>query len=194
MKIKSISKRGLTLTEVLIVTALLGVVVGAVTCVDITARNMLNQAERITKVNNEASLAMEHIVRNLHLAIGCAGCVDPLVDGTERGVRILNGGRDLEIRQDDGDARYDPAVDPFNMRYRFAFASHEIEVNDGLGPWESLAENIRDGVIFSSANHDTPWIDVRITARFDPTQPESLENPEVTLRSRVLLTSSSGAP
>jgi prepilin-type N-terminal cleavage/methylation domain-containing protein len=58
------SKRGFTLTEVLIAIFLTGLVVLSATSVDITSRHFFSVINRTSKFQDEAKIAMEHMVRN----------------------------------------------------------------------------------------------------------------------------------
>ena len=195
-------KKGLTLVEILIAITLTGLIILAVTSVDITSRRFLGTASKESWIQDEAKIAMEHIVKNIQLGVGdmsnasTAVGSSPEADDT-RGVLILDetgklvasgsGGSQIQIKKDeDGNGRFDAGSDPI-ITYSYDSGNQRIVYTHPVTGSENLADGIVYSAIFEYDENIPNQVIVTITVRKDPTRDPSLENPETTLTSSIVL-------
>ena len=197
------SRKGFTLTEVLIAIVLMGLVILAVTSVDITSRRFFGTSSKESWIQDEAKIAAEHMVKNIQLGVGDMSNPStpvgspPLADDS-RGFLILDsagnlvasglpGGSQIQVKQDrDNDGTVDRTIE-----YNYDSGNYKIvydeDVADPTNPTEDFAEGIVESAIFSFDSNTPNQVDVIITVRRDPTQEKSLDNPETTLTSSIVL-------
>jgi len=194
------SRKAFTLTEILIAVVLMGLVILAVASVDITSRRFFDTSSKESWIQDEAKIAMEHIIKNTQLGVGdmsnpeTADGTNPPTANNSRGFYILDDEGDLaqsgsriQVKQDtDDDGTYDRIID-----YEYQGAPDYKLVYDPdvgtAGDEETLAEGIVESVIFSF-DSDTPnQVKVTITVLSDPSKSKSLENPGTTLTSSIVL-------
>jgi len=214
MRKKGLVSSGLSLMEILIAITLIGLVFLAVTSVDIASRRFFGTSKEESWIQDEAKIAMGHIASRLQRGVG--DMTDPFNMGqnpidisgnSSRGAYILGGayvnpsnpgvlatsGSRIWIKVDeDSDGRYDPALDKV-VEYEYSVGTKNItfypDAELGHVNPEVLAEGIVESAIFSFDNV-TPipnQVDVQIRVLRDPTQPKSLDNPETTLDSSIIL-------
>ncbi|MBU2541129.1 MAG: hypothetical protein KJ593_04435 [Candidatus Omnitrophica bacterium] len=189
-------KAGLTLIELIISISFLGLVVLSAVTINLSADRFLNAENTQVRLTNEVALALERIARDIKLSFGNPPATLP----ANPAFRILDpgviSGNELQLRKKDIAPLGTGANDQWTG-YRFNNANRTIEVHDdlfgGVGSWETLVENvvvIND--IFQAIDTDNNGdalndnvIRVEITCRQDPTQAQSVTNPEVTLVSTM---------
>lgn len=203
-----ISKRSFSLAELLIAVALMGLIILAVTSVSITSYRFFGAAKKESRVLDEAKIAMEHMVKNLQLGIGdmtnpSTPVGSPPLADDSRGFLILDGAGGLvasgttapQIRvKRDGlktgvvDGRFDPTgSDDGIIEYRYDPANYKIvyDPDIGLAGDEDLTDEMISDANFEEINYNE--LKVTIEVLRDPSKPESLENPETTLTSSIVL-------
>lgn len=188
------SKKGFSLTEILIGVVLMALIILAVVSVDITSRRFFATASSESWIQDEAKIAMGHIIKNVQLGIGDmtnAGAIGSLPGNSSRGFYILDGGNlaisgsKIQIKQDkNGDGRYVAAVDKI-VQYNYNSGNRTIEYTDG--GTENLADGIVESAIFSFSTTTPNQVLVTITVRKVPGLAASLDNPETTLTSDIIL-------
>ncbi len=184
-----LSKRGFNLTEILLAISLISLIILVVTSLDITSRRFFGNIGKQTQVQDEAKIAMEHIIKNVQLGVGNmtnAGTIgSPPGANNSRGFYILDSGGNLA----DNGSRIQIKQAGKTVEYRYDSANRRIEYDPDIsvgGDTEFLADKIITNTIFNIGSAPNE-IDVAITTRQDPTQAESLNNPETTLTSTVIL-------
>ena len=197
------SKKAFSLMEILIAVVLMGVVVLAITSVDITSRRFFGTSSTESWIQDEAKIAMEHIVRHIQQGVGdmtFAGTTgnDPYAVGSTRGFYILdtNGlltdsDNAIHIKLDaNRNGRYDGAPPDEIVKYNYSpHPDYTIYYTDGAGNIEALADGIVSDAIFSFDSTTPNQVDVVISVRQhpEPEHPASLDNPETTLTSSIIL-------
>lgn len=180
---------------------LLGVIVLAVASVDITSRRFFGTSKEESWIQDEAKVAMEDIVKNIQLGIGDMSNARNMGDdpydglGCSRGFYILVGGvlaisgSQIQVKQDtDRDGAIDRTIEytyQGGPDYKIVFDPDITNAGDE----EDLAEGIVTSAIFNFDNV-TPIpnrVEVAITVRRNPTEAKSLDNPETTLTSSIIL-------
>jgi prepilin-type N-terminal cleavage/methylation domain-containing protein len=194
------SEKGFSLTEILVAIVLVGVMVLAVTSIDISSRRFFGAAKDATWIQDEAKIAMAHITKNIQqgggdsTSLGAAGPVNStytngffILDGVGN---IQNQGSRIYVRMDrNGDGSYDSAdSNPFiEYIYRSTDDSIWYDPIVGVGPGgdEQIAEDIVANILFQSINANE--VKITITVRRDPSSAASLDNPQTTLTSSTIL-------
>ncbi len=173
------SRKGFTLTEIIIAIVLTGLVVLAVTSVDITSRKFFNIASERSRVQDEIKIAMEHIVTHLRLGVG-------YVDNP--GFVVSGGGSQIQLRLDvDKDGRFTASPPDSIIQYSYQGSpDYKIVYNDGAGS-EDLAAAVIESINFSSDAGSPNKVDVTIEALPDPSESEGPDNPKITLTSSIVL-------
>lgn len=183
-----VSKKGFTLTELAIATVLMGVIILAVTSVDITSRRFFGAASDESRIQDEAKIAMEHIVKNVQLGIG-----DVTNPGTSEGFTIT-GGTQIQVKRDglngDADGKFDltDSADGF-IEYNLQGNRIVYTIYDNNMAVVST-ENLTDPIVTNagfSVGGVANQVDAIIEVLRDPSKPESRENPKTTLTSSVVL-------
>ncbi|MCQ9208803.1 MAG: prepilin-type N-terminal cleavage/methylation domain-containing protein [Omnitrophica bacterium] len=200
-------KKGFSLAEILIAVVLMALVILAVASVDITSRRFFDTASSESWIQDEAKIAMGHIIKNVQLGIGnmtnaevADGTSPPSADNT-RGFYILNGGNlatsgdRIQIKQDtDKNGRFDGTdktveyIYQGNPDYKIIY---DEDLDNAANPTEDLAAGIVGSAVFSfndTLPNPTPnQVLVTVTVRKVPSKAASLDNPETTLTSDIIL-------
>lgn len=183
-----VSKKGSTLTELAIATILMGVIILAVTSVDITSRRFFGAASDESRIQDEAKIAMEHILKNVQLGIG-----DVTNLGTSEGFTIT-GGTQIQVKRDglngDADGKFDltDSADGF-IEYNLQGNRIVYTIYDNNMAVVST-ENLTDPIVTNagfSVGSVANQVDAIIEILRDPSKPESRENPKTTLTSSAVL-------
>lgn len=194
------SKKAFSLMEILIALVLMGLVILAVVSVDITSRRFFGTSKTESWIQDEAKIAMEHIVRHVQRGIGdmtnsevADGTSSPSLTNT-RGFYILDAnenlatsGNRIQVKLDTNiNGRFDVGTDEI-IEYNYDPAPYTLIYIDGSGISENLADGIVSEAIFSF-DSDTPnQVDVELTVRQHPELEASLDNPDTTLTSSIIL-------
>lgn len=202
-----VRKKSFTLTELLIAMVLTSLVILAVTSVDITSRKFFAAASKEARVQNEAKIAMEHILEHVQLGIGDMSNAQTLDTGTppaldnSRGFWILNSsghlsstGSIIHIKRDGLTGPADGKFvlgDPDDGTIMYAFPGTQPYRIYYSGP--AAPEYITDAVItnctFETYPADTSPNEVKVTIEtlHDPSEAEGPDNPKTTLTSSIVL-------
>ena len=190
---------GFTLIKLLIAVALSGLIILAVSSVDISSRRFFEVIKEKGHIQAEAAMAMEHIVKNLQLGIGDMSNPgtfgNPPGANNSRGFYILDSSMNLDwegsrIRiklDEDNDGKFGGAPDRI-AEYRLQ--ADRIRYDPNVLPGPSPPEWLTDMAIsdcqfyIDGANNR---VHVIITARSEPTQPAGPDNPETILTSSITL-------
>ncbi|MBU4140988.1 MAG: prepilin-type N-terminal cleavage/methylation domain-containing protein [Candidatus Omnitrophica bacterium] len=177
------SSKGFTLTEVLIAIVLMGLVIVTVASVDITSRRFFGSITKESRIQDEAKIAMEHIVKNVQLGIG---------DAANPGLVVSADGTTIRVQQDTNSkvGKFDANDRTIEYRYEGGPGYTIVFVQDIIND-PTNTENLAEGMVVRSdifsVGSAPNQVDVEIQARRDPTQAKSLDNPETTLTSSIVL-------
>ncbi|MDD5195536.1 MAG: prepilin-type N-terminal cleavage/methylation domain-containing protein [Candidatus Omnitrophica bacterium] len=188
-------KKAVTLVELIIAIALLGVIVLGAMAFDRASRGLLNSSERRTQVLNEATFALEHITRCALNGIGNVNEPALQTASTPYNETILCIQTDFTQ-----DGRYEPfnasasAVTDRTVGYALDTVNHQIfycpntaydhRAGQGLpGEAHEILTSRATGFTFN-INGNTATVEV--TTRLDPTQPvDQRDNPEVNITTTI---------
>ncbi len=192
------NKKGFTITELLIAVALSGLIILAVSSVDISSRRFFEAIKEKGHIQAEAAMAMEHMVKNLQLGIGDMSNPgtfgSPPGANNSRGFYILDSsdldweGSRIRIKLDDNnDGKFESGTDKI-AEYRLLGSRIRYDPNVLPGPFppEWLTDRVISDYWFyidGASNR----VNVTITARSEPTQPAGPDNPETILTSSITL-------
>ncbi len=204
------SKKSVTLLELLISVALLGLIVLGIANLQLFSRYQVTSSDRRAKLQHNASYVLEHMAKEIGQAIGDLNNPAIVAYADNRGIRIkIDSNRDGRRDDDTVDLwiayRHEnipplPAT-PTDSEIRFYRNAGDTETPSGSP--ETLARKIviSDppsvyGLEFSvNFNEDNELIDnvieVKIITRWDPdpSQPVSPDNPEVTMLNSIKMPS-----
>ena len=200
--------KSVTLLELLIAIVLLSIVTIGLSSIDLFSRNHVLSADRRAKLQNEASLALEHMSKHIGQAIGDFNNPAVFEYPDSRGVRIKT--------DTSGDGRRDNDATDFWVAYRYEEVGNPVSdarivfyENAGTGPLpvgnsDIIANHVaiidttqtpRDnwGLAFFPAMSNGRLVDnsmeVQIICRWNPAQAASVDNPQIELRNRVKMPS-----
>lgn len=180
--------RSMTLLELVVALVLLtGVVMGAFG-VSFFANNQVIQSERGVKVQNEAAIVLAHMTRNISQGIG--DVIDPPVNtadiGGDTAIQVFIDSN-LNGVQDAADNRVAYRYDNNEIRFCPQCGNNPCtNCNPNWNSTEIISNRIVpvNPVIFNFVPGNN-FIEVQITARYNPAQAQSAVNPEVTLTTRI---------
>lgn len=180
--------RSITLMELLIAIVLMTLMVLSFASIDLFSRYHVFTADRRAQVQNEVSYVLEHMAKNIGSGIG--GFNNPAVIQHPaepqnwikvRWDRNLNGQPDDDGVNDWIAYRYIPAQNQILYYSTYPFSG-----------WPAGGEVISRRITNNSFSYNPTdnfvSVDI-ITARWDPAQPSSLDNPETTMRIHIKMPS-----
>lgn len=183
---------GLTLVELLITISLMGMIILAITAIDVGSRRFLNTANYEAQVQSEVSPVLERMVKDITLAYG---------QSDNPGINIT-GSNQITIRRLDSGSPPSYANFDDDPRVRYTYNSSNLYISretssscaGGVCSWnpaEVIARNIESGT-FSQGTDGVVGINMtaRRNAQATP-PPDTFENPRVTLETSVLPRSTS---
>jgi len=158
-------RKSVTLVELIISIALLGVIVLGATAFHLSSERFLSSSEKKTQVLNELTFILQHLHKNVLVA-----------KGNINNIGIRPSGNNLEITQESRTVRYEFGVGPINESIRFRI------LPPGGTPWEILTESFVDlGFGISLNTADGGLAITNLALRLDPALPEDpSKNPQVT--------------
>lgn len=175
----AMTRRSVTLIELLIVIVLFTLVVLSFSSIDLFSRRQVLNLERQTGLQNEASTFLMHMSKNMALAIG--GIADyPVTVSAPGGSQVL-----VEIDIDsNGDGLRDKTV-----AYLWNATPYAVEYDDNYASSSVIiAENIRSFSVLAPAGSN--YVELNIVACQQPAQaPSYYDNPCVTMATRVTMPS-----
>ena len=170
--------KAVTLVEMLVAISLFAIVFMTTASLDLFVRRNYSDTDRKTKLQNEISPTVEHMVKTFSSAVG---------DITEGGSRwptnttaASNGDRIWEIRVPDAN------FDPINLTgwhwsaYRYSPGSYAIWYYDTYGDENSPHDVIADKITGFDVlpGNDITHITLNLIARYDPTNTTGAPSPE----------------
>jgi hypothetical protein len=196
--------KSVTLVELLIALTLIGLVVLGFSSIDLFSRFHVTTSDRRIQLQNDVATALEHMTKQISRAIGNTALTDTVA------VKAYADNKGIRIRIDDSPANgYVDANDTW-IAYRhenigspatdseIRFYPNAGSIETPAEPHESIAHRIVIssggvyGVEFSGNFDVNGWLldnilEVKVSGRWNPAQTVSNENPEVTLRTRILM-------
>jgi hypothetical protein len=208
MNLKSTLNKSVTLLELLISIGLLGFLVLIFSSIDSFSHFHVISADRRSKVQNEVSILLGHISKEAGKAIGSnvISGQDPINYTTpisgDPAIRIYvdSGSKGADGLYLPGDGRWGSSSDR-TVAYRFTGAA--TNPDDSYQVWfypnyttnpnnyEIVAHNIApfnisNDFVRNSANN---YFEITITGRWQPAQAKSVDNPEIVMRTRMIMPS-----
>lgn len=191
--------KSVTLLELLTAIILISIVVIGIVSIELFSRYQVLSSDRRARLQNEASSALEHISKQISLAIGNT-VSDPAVRAYANGsgVRIrVDSNQNSMVDAADNWIAYrqenigNPATDS-EIRYYENAGSGEVPA----GSYESIARKLvisqggSIGLEFIGSFNAQRWltdriIEAKVVCRFNPAQSASVDNPEVTMRTKI---------
>ena len=155
---------------------LLTVVILAVGRIDYFSRFQLISSDRRVRLQNEVTYILEHMTKSLVGTADTGGAIG----------NISTDGNSINLAIDsDKDGRWSNTSDR-NIWYRYNVTPFNIMYNNGITS-ENLATR---GVILNNTySYTDNYINVSITARWDPGKDRSPENPEITMNTTIIMPS-----
>lgn len=187
-----ISKKAVTLLELLITIVLLSLIVFLFNNIDLFSRYHLISAERQIRLQNEVSFVLEHMHQHIIGAIG---------DASNFPIKPYTDNRGIRVRIDDNPA--DGRISTTDSWIAYRHIGSEIKFYDNAG--DSDTPNSNSGIqVLATHIKKTPagstdpkeWgvvfipgplnnLEVSITARLEPDKDVSPDNPELTMTSII---------
>lgn len=179
---------GMTLVELVVAVAILGVVLLAIQVIGDVSRDRLMTSDRKARTQNEASFILDHMTRNLERAIGSNAL--PGVD--------ISGSSMIRVRVD----RNDNGIPDDNtatswLSYVYNAGTNQLTYSQNCqpvgGPWPAGGTVISNKVEAFSCNFISlnNFVNLEVTTCYNPawTTPPCSDraNPTVTMRTRVVL-------
>lgn len=162
---------GVTLLELLIAIAMLGMIVLAFSSIDKFSRFHVQSSDKRAQVQNEASYVLEHMVKEIGKARGGFNNLPVTVDaGSQQGINVTTA----------------------NGQIRYAYASMQINYTDTSNSTATLSNKITNCAFSHTWNGvKENFITVNITACYDPNETlqvcGSPENPSVNMQNRIYM-------
>lgn len=179
------TRRGFTLAELTVAMLLVGLVILTATSAEFTSRQFFNAAEEKIYVQDEAKVAMLHIANNLRRGIGDITNPGYTLYGPTNRIRVqIDGltGAANGVYGDAVDGEIEYEFDTVNFVVVFDPNADDSVVGDKIDITDDI---IVDGSFQTGTSLNE--VLVTIVARRDPSRAASLENPEITLTSRIVL-------
>ena len=181
---RALSQNALTLIELLIAVALIGIMAVGVSSLSTFAQFHLVTADRSAQAQYEASFVLEHMAKQVYRGIG---------DINNAAVQLSSTNREMRVYIDaDGDGIRDPFGDDYTIAYRWVSAQNELQYCDECSDiscsgctagWEVISDRITD--FNRSWNSNLNYVTVTIESRFDPVVARSISNPQITMQNRI---------
>jgi hypothetical protein len=190
------NSKSLTLMELLVCLVLLSIIVLGISQVHIFSIFQARNSDIRAKLQNEVSIALEHMSKHFAMAIGDANNVPVLGYADNRGIRI-------RIDDNPANGRLD-AADHW-IGYRHEGSQIKFFPNDPDGSHSLTSEVIADHILITSNpalpesaanlyglridyNNVFPinTMDITIRARWNPAAAVSANNPEVVMQTTVI--------
>lgn len=181
-------KRGITLLELLIAIILLSVVVLAVSNIDLFSRYHVISSEHRARLQNDISYALEHMTKEIGNAAGNRQVQNPI------NITTISGCPGIVVYTDyNGDGQADLWI-----AYLFNNTAPNYQIlycpncsNSACSTCNTALTTIAQRIYAFTPvdNNLTNYMDVDITGRWQPAQDVSVDNPEITLRTRIKMPS-----
>jgi hypothetical protein len=176
---KNHSIKSTTLLELIFAIILLSVVVLAIASIQVFSRYQVTSADRLAKVQNQVSLVVEHMNKNMFNAIG---------NMVNNPAYVISGSR-ISVRLDTNSNGQADAGDGW-IAYQLSGNNLTYYPNAGGSGAPGGSSEVISPIITSVAFAPvavTNAVQVDITGCLTPGSPITLDNPQVTLRTRIKL-------
>ena len=186
MLVKKKSTSGFTLTELIVSIILLGLIILASSSAEIASRQFFNATEEQVAVQDEAKIAMHHMVKYISQGVGSLDSPGYTLYGNNR-IRVRIDGRLTGVT----DGRYTGAPNDATIEYEFDDSQNVIIFDPNADDFSvGDKENLTLPVIANChflVGGSINQIEIQVVARENPSQAESPDNPQITLDSSVVL-------
>ncbi len=189
-------RTGVTLLELLIAISLLVVIVLGFSSIDLFSRYHVMSSDRRAKLQNDASYVLEHMAKNIGQGIGDINnsTVDPSDIVSDTAIKVWVDGNPYASPAVSPNGRRDAYPDDRQIAYRYRTTGSEqyqfwyyavcrgpnCNQSGSTSP-EVLSSKITN---FTRTPADN-YVYIQVTARWQPDQAASVDNPEITLRNRI---------
>ncbi len=176
---------GLTLIELIVAISLIAVIVIGFSSIDIFSRYHVLTADRRAKLQNEVSYALDHMSKVFLNLVQCTGVC---ANGTcAHGVIDYNLNGQVDSIPPDRYIRYYYYAGNYTLIY---CPQHNPSGGNCLSTIEVLSQKISNCIFtYNSTNN---YVDVNITACWNPANPGSCgtpDNPSISMQTRLLMPS-----
>lgn len=180
--------KSVTLLELLTAIVLVSFVIIGIVSIEIFSRYQVLSSDRRAKLQNEASLVLEHMTKHISQAIG-----DTV---SNPAIRVYADNKGIRVRVDSNQNGMVDAADTW-IAYRhedigspatdseIRYYENTGDTEAPVGSYESIARKIvisSNGLEFVVSDR---VIEVKVFCRFNPAQGVSVDNPEVTMRTKI---------
>jgi len=197
--------RGLTLIELVIAITLMSLLVLSYYSIYFFSSYHTISAINRTRIQNEVTIALEHMTKEISYGIGDVNQPQPTVEivniAGDRAIKVWIDGNPFETVPVAPNGKRDTYPDDHQIAYRFTGASgaaanryqiwyyancigSNCNQPGNVGP-EIIARHIQ---AFTRQALDN-YLDIVITARWQPEQAASLDNPEITMHTKIKMPS-----
>jgi type II secretory pathway pseudopilin PulG len=182
---------GITLVELLVAIALIGLLVVGISSLDTYARFYLLTSDRRTQIQNEGSYILEHMTKNIRKAIGSVSNPGALRHSSEAWIKARPDRNGNGRPDDDGSTDW--------IAYRYIPANYEIQYHEQYPPGEREPEDWPEtgGKVIShrlagfsfdlTDTNNTVFVDIAVC--WDPSEANeecgNVDNPQVYMRTRI---------
>ncbi len=170
--------KSVTLVELLIAVVLLSVIVIGFSSIDTFSRLQVMSSDRRAKLQNDASYALEHMAKEISMAIGDFNYNPVTIEDSNKRIRVYI------------DANNDGQRNDYEIAYQYDSANYQIQY---YSPYPSVTpETISKKISACVFNHTwngtkENFVKVDIAARWDPAQAVSLDNPEISMKNHIYM-------
>ena len=170
-------KHSITLVELLLAVALIGLLIVGISSLDSFARLNLITSDRRVQLQNELTLVLEDMSRSIFRATG---------NNIDRGIASIPNG--FQVRVDNNNTPEDYTDDDW---IDYTLSGNRINK-------DAASLNTRDIIISPGGFNFTILdqgigIEISLVGRFDPTQNVSIDNPGLEMRTKIYSRSASSA-
>ena len=191
-------RQAVTLLELLIAIVLLSVITIGLSSIDLFSRYHVLTADRRVRLQNEVSLALEHMTKHISQAIGSTLRLDRNTDPAvvfyqnTQGFRIRIDSNPVNGRPDQTDTWIAYCHEPINGPQPdsgiFYYSNAGATEPPGGNPEIITHKVVTDNTGFTYILTDN-YLTIGIVCRWDPTQPRSADNPEISLNTTIKMPS-----
>jgi hypothetical protein len=184
------NKRGLTLAELLIAICIFSLIVIGFSSIDTFSRYHIITSDRRAKLQNDASYALEHMTKNVLQGVG--NISQPPLEPIANGFRVrvdLNTPPTPAILTDDTWINYTLSGNTLSCSLNNETLSNFIVSGVVFG---QMPSNPDSGFYINFTDNNYTLIEIGLVARYQPNNPISVDNPQITMKTR-LYTSGSAA-
>ncbi len=189
-------KCGLTLIELLISVILMSLILLGFFSIDLFSRNHVVTSDRRAKVQNEISYALEHMSKYVQQANGNGS--NPAIVSTGSGFQVnvdFNSTQTPSNLLDDGLVSYSLSGNTLSVSCSGVcgtFLSENLsnKIIAGVAGSAIMPESPTNGFYVNITDQGTA-VDIGLAGRYDPAVAADLDNPQISMKTRLVCPSSS---